>query len=72
MTCNEFIARRRMLEARRLLDRGDLLVKEVAYRVGFGDPNYFSRRFKSFVGISPTGYCRSDREGGFRAPGENA
>jgi two-component system response regulator YesN len=56
MTCNDFIARWRMLEARRLLDRGDLLVKQVAYRVGFEDPNYFSRRFKGVVGISPSRY----------------
>jgi len=60
MTCSEFIAERRMREARRLLAREDLLVKEVAYRVGFDDSNYFSRRFKRFVGKSPTSY----RKGG--------
>ena len=59
-TCNEFIAERRMSEAMRLLSRGDLMVKEVAYRVGFEDPNYFSRRFRRVVGKSPTSYRRSD------------
>ena len=60
MTCTEFIAERRMREARKLLAREDLLVKEVAYRVGFDDSNYFSRRFKRVVGKSPTSY----RKGG--------
>jgi len=67
MTCNEFIAERRMREAMRLLARRDLLIKEVAYRVGFDDSNYFSRRFKRVVGKSPTSY----RNGGpARKPGD--
>ena len=59
MTCGEFIARRRMHEARRLLDGNDLLIKEIAYRVGFEDANYFSRCFKRIVGTSPTSYRRA-------------
>jgi AraC-like DNA-binding protein len=58
ITCNEFIAKKRMHEARRLLARDDLLIKEIAYRVGFADANYFSRRFKRVVGTSPTSYRR--------------
>jgi AraC-like DNA-binding protein len=58
MTCNEFIAEKRMLVARRLLASHDLLIKEVAYRVGFEDANYFSRRFKTVVGTSPTSFRR--------------
>jgi len=69
MTCNEFIARRRMHEARKLLARGDLLVKEVAYLVGFEDANYFSRRFKSVVGTTPTSYRKGNHAGAGR-PGE--
>lgn len=64
MTCNEFIAERRMQEARRLLARPDLLIKEVAYRVGFEDANYFSRRFKSVVGTSPTSYRKNGQKKG--------
>ncbi len=62
-TCNEFIAEMRMREAIRLLARDDLLVKEVAYRVGFEDANYFSRRFKRVVGKSPTSYRRGRAAG---------
>ena len=63
MTCSEFIAEKRMREARRLLARRDLLIKEVAYRVGFEDANYFSRRFKTVVGTSPTSFRRENAGG---------
>jgi two-component system response regulator YesN len=53
-----------MQEACRLLARPDLLIKEVAYRVGFEDANYFSRRFKSVVGTSPTAYRKNGPRGG--------
>jgi len=29
-------------------------VKEAATRVGFRDPNYFSRIFRRYVGVSPS------------------
>jgi AraC-like DNA-binding protein len=58
MTCSDYTALERIRVAKRLLTRGDLLVKEVAYRVGFGNPNYFSRRFKEMEGRSPTSYRR--------------
>lgn len=29
---------------------------QVAYKVGIGDPFYFSKVFKSFFGKSPTAY----------------
>ena len=59
MTCSEYISRKRMYEARRLLTSRNLLVKEIAYRVGFEDANYFSRRFKRVVGTSPTVYRKA-------------
>ena len=68
VTCNEFIAERRMQEACRLLARPDLLIKEVAYRVGFEDANYFSRRFKSVVGTSPTAYRKNGPGNGLHWP----
>lgn len=56
MTCTDYIALERIRAAKRLLTRGDLLVKEVAYRVGFENANYFSRRFKEMEGRTPTSY----------------
>jgi AraC family transcriptional regulator, transcriptional activator of pobA len=45
-----------MVEAMRLLRFTDLTVGEVAHRVGYDDPLYFSRAFKRFAGRAPQGY----------------
>lgn len=54
----EYIQNRRMLEARRLLIRGDLSVKEVAFDLGFEDVQSFSRFFKREEGLSPAAFVR--------------
>jgi AraC family transcriptional regulator, transcriptional activator of pobA len=43
-------------EAKRLLTYGDLSVKEVAYKLGFNDPFYFSNFFKKQTKLSPKLY----------------
>ena len=50
----ELILAMKMREARRLLLGGQLLVKEVAFRLGFGDQYHFSRCFKSFYHVAPS------------------
>jgi hypothetical protein len=45
-----------MVEAARLLRFSDLTAGQIAHRVGFSDPLYFSRAFKRHHGESPTGY----------------
>ena len=45
-----------MLEAARLLRFTELAVSEVAHRVGFDDPLYFSRAFKRRHDESPQAY----------------
>ncbi|MCK6690894.1 MAG: response regulator [Thermoanaerobaculia bacterium] len=50
-----FIRKYRLDEAKKLLlTRRHLSVSEVAYRVGFSDPNYFSRAFSAEFGQSPS------------------
>ena len=44
----------KMEESRRLLTSGALRVNEVAYRVGFVSADHFSRRFKSYHGVTPS------------------
>jgi AraC-like DNA-binding protein len=39
-----------------MIEKPDLNMSEVAYRVGFSDPNYFSRTFKKNYNISPTDF----------------
>lgn len=48
----EWMTNRLMLEAQRKLHYSTLSVKELAYELGFNDPNYFSRLFKKNTGKS--------------------
>jgi signal transduction histidine kinase/DNA-binding response OmpR family regulator len=52
-TPSQFINTIRLERARQLLQNAELNVSEVAYRVGFNDPNYFSRVFKKEFGVTP-------------------
>jgi AraC family transcriptional regulator, regulatory protein of adaptative response / methylphosphotriester-DNA alkyltransferase methyltransferase len=49
-----YLRRVRMSHARRLLATTDLPVKEVARRVGYGNPSQFSKAFKRVHGIPPS------------------
>lgn len=42
-----------------LLDISDLSIAEVASELGFDDPFYFSRIFKSVMGVSPRGFRKT-------------
>lgn len=46
----EFLMQRIILEAQRILYYGSSSSKEVAYELGFSDPDYFSRLFKKSTG----------------------
>lgn len=46
----DFFTNRLMMEAQRKLRYSDLSVKELAYELGFNDPDYFSRLFKKSTG----------------------
>ncbi|MCH5309513.1 MAG: substrate-binding domain-containing protein [Prevotella sp.] len=50
---NEQLRKARLTEARRLLVEGAGSVSEIAYRVGFATPSYFSKCFKEEFGCSP-------------------
>lgn len=54
----EYLLDLRIEKAKQILsENGDgISVKETAYAVGFGDPLYFSRVFRSVVGVSPMQY----------------
>ncbi|MEQ8524738.1 AraC family transcriptional regulator [Gracilimonas sp.] len=38
------------------LKHSDLEISEIAFRLGFDEPSYFSRVFKKIIGLSPTDY----------------
>jgi two-component system response regulator YesN len=50
----DYLNELRVGEAARLLRAGGKSVKEVAYMVGYGDPNYFSRVFRRYMKVSPS------------------
>ena len=55
-TGSAFINTMRMKKAAQLIRKGHLRISEVAYEVGFSDPQYFSKSFKKFYGVSPSDY----------------
>jgi AraC-like DNA-binding protein len=52
-TPTEFVQRVRINRSKTLLAESDVPVTEVAGRVGFADPAYFSRQFRERVGVAP-------------------
>ncbi|MCW2960664.1 MAG: transcriptional regulator, AraC family [Thermoleophilia bacterium] len=52
----KLISDRLMTEAQRLLRHTNLTVQQVAQRVGYDDPLYFSRAFRQHVGEPPSAY----------------
>ena len=58
---NEYVRVIRLRRAAGLLTEEGLTVAEVAYRVGFGTPSYFTKCFKAFFGELPTDYQRRFR-----------
>lgn len=64
-TVQEWIAERRMVQARRLLAATELPISDIARRVGFPDAGYFARTFGRMHGTSPTRWRQAgtDRRG---------
>ncbi len=59
ISAKSFINKRLINEAKYLLADGALTVKEIAWELGFEDPNYFSYFFKNESGFSPLEYRHS-------------
>ena len=60
LNVNAFIRDVRMKEARRLAEKDpSMRVSDLAYRVGFQDPKYFSTCFKKYFGIQPKEFMES-------------
>lgn len=54
--CNfrTYIQNIRITEAKRLISSSSLSISEIAYKVGFSDPSFFSKTFKKVTGKSPS------------------
>ena len=49
---SDYLLRIRMKEAQLLLSNTDLRTYEIAYKVGYDNPTYFSTLFKRFTGMT--------------------
>lgn len=56
ITFSEFVLETRMKKAMELLRLGGMKAYEVAERVGYNNPEYFSVCFKKYTGVSPVEY----------------
>ncbi|WP_234408709.1 ATP-binding protein [Marinilabilia salmonicolor] len=63
-TPTEFIRIMRLKRGAQLLGKSQLNVGEVAFKVGFNDPKYFSRYFKEEFGVSPSEYVKRIEKNG--------
>ncbi|MDF2669294.1 MAG: response regulator, partial [Paenibacillus sp.] len=53
-TITDYMTRIRMKKARELLKNPENKIYEVSEKVGYSDPNHFSRSFKQLEGMYPT------------------
>lgn len=54
---SEYIIGIRLAKAKELMKEGEMTIQEIAYEVGFSDPNYFGKCFKKHENMSPKDYC---------------
>ncbi len=60
---------RRIMFGKELLEKTDLTVGEIAWRVGYSDPGYFSNLFGRIIEVSPSKYRETVRKKLFRQEG---
>ncbi len=53
-TIGQYTLQVRMEQAQYLLDNSDLKIADIAAKVGFTDPNYFTRVYKKYTGLLPS------------------
>jgi signal transduction histidine kinase/ligand-binding sensor domain-containing protein/DNA-binding response OmpR family regulator len=56
----EYIRILRIRRAAQLLEKSQLTVMEIAYKVGFNDPRYFTKHFKSEYMMTPTEFAKKN------------
>lgn len=57
----DYLTDLRISEAQRLIKNTNMSIKEIANKVGYSDPNYFSKCFKKNTGYTPTEYLEKTR-----------
>jgi transcriptional regulator GlxA family with amidase domain len=52
----DYLIKLRLEKAKKMLQSTDFQVADIALRTGFNEYNYFSRKFKNLMGLSPLKY----------------
>lgn len=53
---NKYITQIRIEEAKRLLEKTSMSINDLAFDMGYNEPNYFCKVFKKMEGITPSEY----------------
>ena len=61
MSPTEYLTKRRVQEAQRLLTVSEESVGEIALATGFYDQSHFTRHFRRVTGMTPLGYRKRFR-----------
>jgi len=59
MTFIDYLTEVRIEKAKQAMNDERKSLKEICFLVGYNDPNYFSRVFKKWTGVSPTDYRKN-------------
>lgn len=54
-----YIRQLRLRKSTQLLKKGNLTISEIAFKVGFSSPSYFSQAFRDFYGFTPKEFLSS-------------
>lgn len=71
LTFQEYVLRKRISEAMKMLHHPGATVSDVCFNVGFNDPSYFARTFHRYVGESPSRYRLSAMKKDTASPPED-
>ena len=63
ISISEYLIKRRITLACRLLSTSHLSIQTIAGKIGMGDASYFSKQFKRIMGLSPLQYKKAMKEG---------
>ena len=62
LSVSQFINHARLKKAKDILRHTTETVSEVAYKVGFADPKYFSKCFTKKYSVSPTAFIKRKKD----------
>lgn len=72
LTFQEYVLRKRITEAMRMLHHPGATVTDVCFNVGFNDPSHFARTFQRYVGQSPSQYRLAAMKDNEQSPSRSA